>query len=457
MEQAASLRARLRRLARQKAEAGYEVSAVEDAIAALPESFDAALELVRRLSEARLREGWPYVEPDELDAIKAEADWPTGSVATVSPADAAPRVEAAFLGSVCGCILGKPVEFDPTLADLEQMLGAVGEWPITDYISEKIEPAVVARRGAPMAYWNRTYRERIRWVMPDDDLNYDILGMLLLEAHGRDLTTRNVRDAWLQHLPVNATFGPERDTLAADALRAANPGLPVIEDWLALLYGGDQRGLAHCGAQIRADAFGYACPGDPALAAELSYRDAALTHKGTGLYATMWTAAAIAAAQAEPDHPLDIFRTALKVVPRRSRFYEAVSFALSAVAAAPDWRAGYDAIHVKFGEFGHYGVYQESATLVNTLRFARRVDEAICVQVMQGNDTDSYGATAGSLAGAYLGPGLLDEARWLAPFNDTIYTALAWFPETSLSRLAKRMGDLPRRLAAGETTGTTLP
>ena len=50
------------------------------------------------------------------------------------------------------------------------------------------------------------------------------------------------------------------------------------------------------------------------------------------------------------------------------------------------------------------------------------------------------------MLGAYFGPGYLDE-RWLTPFNDDIHTALAWFYERSLSRLAKRMGELPKRVA----------
>ena len=37
---------------------------------------------------------------------------------------------------------------------------------------------------------------------------------------------------------------------------------------------------------IRADAYGYACPGRPELAAELAWRDAGLTHRRTGIYGT---------------------------------------------------------------------------------------------------------------------------------------------------------------------------
>jgi ADP-ribosylglycohydrolase len=65
----------------------------------------------------------------------------------------------------------------------------------------------------------------------------------------------------------------------------------------------------------------------------------------------------------------------------------------------------------------------------------------------QGNDTDSYGATAGSILGAYFGPEGLED-RWLAPFNDDIHTALARFYERSLSKLAKQMGELPKWVAA---------
>jgi hypothetical protein len=68
-------------------------------------------------------------------------------------------------------------------------------------------------------------------------------------------------------------------------------------------------------------------------------------------------------------------------------------------------------------------------------------------QLTLGNDTDSFGATAGSLLGAYFGPGYL-EKRWLAPFNDDIHTAPARFYERSLSGLSRRMGELPQRVAA---------
>ena len=81
--------------------------------------------------------------------------------------------------------------------------------------------------------------------------------------------------------------------------------------------------------------------------------------------------------------------------------------------------------------------------LINTMKFANDVGDGICIQVSQGADTDSFGASAGSILGAYFGPGSLDR-KWILPFNDDIHSGMAWFFERSLSNLASRMGELPR-------------
>jgi ADP-ribosylglycohydrolase len=93
-------------------------------------------------------------------------------------------------------------------------------------------------------------------------------------------------------------------------------------------------------------------------------------------------------------------------------------------------------------------VLQEVGTLVNTLRFATDVGDGICKQVMQGNDTDSFGATCGSILGAWFGPGHLDE-RWTAPFQDRIQLAMATTWESSLSALTSRMAALPAVVRSG--------
>jgi hypothetical protein len=154
-------------------------------------------------------------------------------------------------------------------------------------------------------------------------------------------------------------------------------------------------------------------------------------------------------------------RTALGFVPQQSRFFKITADCLRMVEQSDDWLAAYEKIHKRYGKYGHCQIYQEVGTLINTLRFAEDIGDGICKQVMQGCDTDSFGCTAGSILGAYFGPGHLDE-RWLEPFNDNLHTGLAQFYERSLSACAKRMSRLPQLVAdelvkdAGPRPGVSL-
>jgi ADP-ribosylglycohydrolase len=384
-------------------------------------------------------------EPDDLPGIRAAADpgRPRGRIGDLTPAEAERRARAAFLSRVCGCMLGKPVEGCADPARLCAACQRTGEWPLRDYLTAETLDALGERHPS----WTDAVRGRFDGAAPDDDVNYTILAMTVLEEKGTGFTRDDLRRAWLANLAPGWTWGPERTFLAAAA--AASVGLPdgnadVGDEAMAAWVGGPE--VECCGALIRADAYGYACMGSPELAAELAWRDAGMSHRRTGVYGAMVAAAAIAAAPVSRS-PLEAFTTALGFVPRGSRFHAAVSDCISIVSDARDWESAYAVIHERYGAYGFCGVIQECGTLANTLRFARGVGDGICIQVMQGNDTDSFGATAGSILGAWFGPDGL-EPRWLAPFGGRIRTALASFHEQRLDAVADRMARLPR-LTAG--------
>ena len=227
--------------------------------------------------------------------------------------------------------------------------------------------------------------------------------------------------------------------------------VPTVDDGCGALAWGDILNPydEHCGALIRADAYGYACPGDPARAATLAHRDAMVTHRRTGVYATMFVAAAIATALVtDPADRLGPWRNALGFVPQNSRFAAIVRDSLAQVEQATDWLDGYQRIHGRYSQYSHCRVYQEIGTLLNTSRFATDVGDGLGLQVCQGNDTDSFGATAGSYLGALLGPSAFDREHWTGRFNDRIHLALATCHLSSLSELAERMSQLPVALSS---------
>lgn len=425
-----AVRTLLRQVVQDKREQGRDVDALEAELEAAPDALDVLQALSLRLAEAPPAEGWPHVEPTDLEPLLAECqDLP---VARTTGADLEERIETAWGARVAGCVLGKPFEFDPTLAELRAVLEPAGEWPLTDYVTE----ASNARLRAPQPQWPECVRERITHVPEDDDLGYTVLATVALERHGRGFTHDDLRQLWLLNLPVAATFGPERTALLAAGLATLTGSDPSTR----ALNPADE----HCGALIRADAYGYACPGDPVAAATLAHRDATLTHRRTGVYAAMWVAAAVATALVAQDWE-DVALTAAKVVPHRSRLRAVLDDSLTQVRAADDWLDAYDRIHGRYAMYSHCRIVQEIGTMLGTLRFARGATDGIGLQVCQGNDTDSFAATAGSLLGALHGPAGFDRGHWLDRFGDRIHLALATTHDDSITSWGKRMAALHRR------------
>mgnify|MGYP006288655975 FL=1 len=431
-----SLKRRLEQVVTCKAQQGHDTAGLLTEIKRAPDGYDAVAELSRRISDLPMRSDWNYVEPNQLQDIleQCASDRPTKPVSHVDAQSITPRVEAAFLSAVSGCMLGKPLEVNPTLGEIRKAAEACGEWPLRDYISDSLLEALGRRHGDA---WETT-RDRIQYVAPDDDINYTVLGMMVLEKHGPSFTQSELMDLWLKNLPPLWTWGPERSLLVRAALASLDPGEKRDPgQWVSEWNPSDEA----CGAAIRVDAYGYAAAGHPALAAELAWRDSSMTHRRTGIYGSMFVAAAIATAFVADD-PLEIFETALKYVPQRSRFYETMADCFDIVCRANDWLHGYEQIHKKYGEYGHCQLYQECGLLMNSARFASDVGDAICKQVAQGCDTDCFGEIIGSIMGAFFPPGNLEE-RWLLPFHDDLRTSLGTFHDKSLRSVARRMAKLP--------------
>ncbi len=429
-----ALRALLRQVIADRREQGHDLDQVEADLESAPESWDALHAVAQRIADAPLVDGWPHHEPTELAEVLAECDLPE---ARPHGADVAERVRTAWGARVAGCVLGKPFEFDPTFAELRAVLEPAGEWPLIDYVTE----ASNARLRAPQPQWPECVRERIAHVPEDDDLGYTALATVVLERHGRDFTHDDLRRLWLLNLPVAATFGPERTALLAAGLASFTGSDPST----ALLNPAEE----HCGALIRVDAYGYACPGDPVAAATLAHRDATLTHRRTGVYAAMWAAAAVATALVADDWE-DVATTAARVVPARSRLRAILDDSLTQVRAATDWIDAYERINGRYAVYTHCRIVQEIGTVLATLRFARGATDGIGLQVCQGNDTDSFAATAGSILGALHGPAGFDSDHWLGRFGDRIHLALATTHDDSIDSWGRRMASL-HELSPGVT------
>jgi hypothetical protein len=149
-------------------------------------------------------------EPSDLDAIRKLWAAPPALPAVPSPATLRDRIHGAWLGRAVGCLLGKPVEKIPR-AGIREILEATGRWPLAGYFTAHGLPTDVAERWP----WNRASRttslaEVIDGMPEDDDLNYTLLALRVLEEHGRGFTTDDVARIWLRDLPALRVFTAER-------------------------------------------------------------------------------------------------------------------------------------------------------------------------------------------------------------------------------------------------------
>ncbi|MEV5609320.1 ADP-ribosylglycohydrolase family protein [Streptomyces sp. NPDC052225] len=365
-------------------------------------------------------------EPTGLPAIKASCpNWPEPPA---HPAPAAREaLHAAWLGRAAGCLLGKPVEKLP-LKGIRALARATGNWPLTTWFTARgLDPDIAAahpwnRRSAPTSL-----AENIDGMPEDDDLNYPLLGLLLLQRHGPDFTTEDVAKLWLDELPAGRTFTAERIAYR-NLLDGIEPPLTALHrnpfrEWI--------------GAQIRADVFGWTNPRDPARAAEQAHRDAVLTHTANGVYGEMFIAATIAAAASGTTDIHGALRTGLTVVPPHSRYAKAIRHGIQLADTHTDFDDVADALHAAYADHHWVHVLPNAALLAAALTHADGdFTASICRAVEGGWDTDSNGATAGSIAGLLAGdPKALGEA-WTAPLKNRLATTVGGFDGIGFDELA---------------------
>ncbi|GAC1642859.1 MAG: ADP-ribosylglycohydrolase family protein [Candidatus Dormibacteraceae bacterium] len=365
-------------------------------------------------------------EPNGLEAIQDQ--WsPLPALPPVDPATLPDRIRGGWGGRAVGCLLGKPVE-GLSRAGIREILTATDGWPLTAWFTARgLSADVSARHPWNKASAGTSLAENIDGMPEDDDLNYTLLALGLVERAGRGFTTDDVATGWLRDLPGLRVFTAERAVYrnlldGVDPSNAATIANPYRE-WI--------------GAQIRADLYGWICPGDPAAAAELAWRDARLSHTRNGLYGAMFVAA-MAAAACVADDINTVVACGRSVVPPRSRLARSVDLGLDLGRRGIPHEEAVDTI-ARAHEGLHWVHVLNNAAVVALSLAGSRGDfsAAICAAVAAGWDTDSNGATVGGIVGALGGARAIPE-RWMAPLHGRIASSVPGFDGARFDDLATR-------------------
>lgn len=375
---------------------GYPVAQLESDARRAAETGDRRRlgEIAKALSRLERRSDWSFEEPDDDESLLdlSRAVTPTG----YDPKQLAGRVRGAWLGRAVGNTMGKPVEGLPR-EQVECYLRAAGQWPLAGYLPlldplpggvDRLHPS------APFAAAGRFVD-----VPRDDDLDWTILGLHLLETYGPGLTTQDIAREWLDRVPFTQTYTAERAAYR-NLVRGARPPETATRcnpyrEWI--------------GALIRADAFGYVHPGDPGSAARLALVDARLSHTANGVYGEMWAAGLVAAALAGQVMEAAL-ATALRLVPERSRLAAALRGVVGLFEQGASHTEALDWVDSSYPDYPWVHTVNNASLIAIGLLWGESFTEAVGIAISGGRDTDSNGATVGSVYGALHGNSCIPSA-----------------------------------------------
>lgn len=425
----------------QKREEGCDVRAIEEEftwqrVRPSQEAFDS---IYRRLEALTPRADFPYVEPSDLEGIRrGRPPGPRKIDVRMEDDLLYDKIYGAWLGRCIGCLLGKPVE-GWTRRDIASYLRLADAYPLNSYIPEVSPPpeGYAFRPGR----WEDTALGKIRGMPRDDDIDYTILNLHILEERGLNFTTEVVGDEWLTHLPYLLLYTAERIAYR-NLVNGLTPPTTATHrnpyrEWI--------------GAQIRADAWGYACPGMSERAAELAYRDASLSHVKNGIYGEMLISAIVSAAFTTSD-VRRVIEVGLSEIPAESRLAEAIGEVMVWSKELRDWEETWERIMEGHAYHRVHTINNAALVVMGLLYGGGDFEKAITTTVMGGLDTDCNGATVGSIMGAITGAKAIPK-KWKEPLNNRVKSIVAGFNDSQISDLARQTLLVAKRCLSAPSSG----
>ena len=392
--------------------------------------------LFEALQNCRMRDDFRFIEPSDLENIRKLRK--PYDFESVKPTDDVLRdkIKGAWLGRICGCLLGKPIE-TITFEELESLLKETNNYPMSRYIkASEITEEMYSRYQFPLR--GKCFADTIKYAPWDDDTNYVVMAQCLLEKYGRDFTPDDMAKNWIDLQGLNAYYTAERVAFR-NFINGYRPPFSAV-------YKNPYREMI--GAQIRGDYFGYINPGDPEKAAEMAWRDACISHVKNGIYGEMFVAAMIACA-AVTDNIEDIIRGGLAQIPETSRLYDKITRVIDDYKNGVSREEAYAKVKeeypIKDSDSWLHTISNAAIVAIGLLYGEGDFGKSICAAVEVGYDTDCNGATVGSVMGMRNGTSGIGE-EWTAPTGGKLDTTIFGIGILDLDEAAeKTMKHLPQK------------
>jgi len=232
----------------------------------------------------------------------------------------------------------------------------------------------------------------IEQMLPNDDLDLQVVWLHVLEQKGIYCTSMDLADAFYHLYPY---VPGEYAVFKKNYIRGIYP--PVSGAFNNRYY------INGMGCPIRSEIWACICPGNPDLAAEYAGKDGVLDHEGDSVYAEQFLAAVEAMAFFEGDIR-KLLSEGMRFLPEGTRIRRLVEDTVRWSGETGDWRKTRSRIIRDYGHPDCTNLYQNIGfTLVALLYGEGDFIETTMIALNCGFDTDCSCATAGAMLGIISG------------------------------------------------------
>ena len=350
-------------------------------------------------------------EPDEIEKIMKLCSF---SNEKYEVTDYKNKLFGAVIARFAGCMLGAPVENWSIEKMKELAKNTNTTFPPTDYWNDVLDKEGLHYKKDKK---HGFAKDKMCCVIADDDVTYTVLNALIMKKYGIDFSSNQACEFWYDHIPYACTA--EYETMIGIRNHKHYKEIVKNNPYIELI-----------GAAIRADAFGYVCPGNPHKAALLAYKDACITHRRNGIYGEMFLSAAIALAFCVND-PLIAIKKALDYIPDKCRLKKDVLWALD--NNPKDYLEAASLISLRFPYMNRVHTNNNMCAIIFSFKLGKNnFDAVISNCIAMGYDNDCTGASVGSIFGACYGINSIDE-KWYKNFNNEIHTYIRGYESLKIT------------------------
>jgi ADP-ribosylglycohydrolase len=350
------------------------------------------------------------------------------------------KAHGAWLGRVAGSHFGTPLEFRP-YSHIQRKYCDRGRSEITGYL-RPVDPGQV-----------------------NDDEIYEIVGLVVLESKGLDISAEDIAREWDRRL-----YGKQytAEKVALDNIRKGLMPPDCASEANGNIW------YDAIGAQMKADIWGLIAPGLPKVAARYAGIDGQVAHQGVGIDGEIFVAGLIANAFVESD-VRELIAKSLQLLPPHSGYRQFIEKTVAIQRKHASWRPARAEMMQEWfkirSQLRSASALKRRAIFLNwflsglhvlpnagiiALSLLYGADDpvdpfgrVVCLGGMMALDTDCNCGNLGTIMGVILGAGGI-PAAWKDPLQDTFHTLVKGYERWRISELAERICQLGSKVLAAE-------